>query len=139
MGQSGLVKWTKQLNDEIPKYKKDLELQDQKPKAMGKKNIETLEKEYKVAKALIEKGDELTSLQQSAWEMIHEKKTISVNEPPAEYWKEEQRIRNRSIGVCGSCRWGSGCLRCRVDKLTSYWMRREHKRTGRAIDDQYKL
>lgn len=127
------------MNDEIPKYRQDLEQQDQKLKAIGKKAVEAMEKEYKVAMSLLEKGNELTSLQQSAYEQIHEKKTIRIDDLPAEYWKEEQRIRNKAVGVCGSCRWGSGCLRCRVDKLTSYWMRREHKRTGRAIEDQYKL
>ena len=43
MGQAGLVKWTKQLNDEIPKYKKDLEQQGQDIKAMGKRNVESME------------------------------------------------------------------------------------------------
>jgi hypothetical protein len=52
-----------------------------------------------------------------------------------EHWKIEdlslerrqayERVRDNGIGICSSCRWTSGCLRCDPSKAWNYYVRQE--------------
>jgi hypothetical protein len=52
-----------------------------------------------------------------------------------EHWKIEdlsverrqayERVRDTGLGICSSCRWTSGCLRCDPSKAWNYYVRQE--------------
>ena len=64
---------------------------------------------------------------------------IKIEELPHEYTVAMHKIQVRGTSICSRCRWQSGCLSCDPDNCTAYWMRKEASRTGRPIDEQYRL
>ena len=96
-----------------------------------------MQKHLKIAKSRLDKGQELNELQKEAIRFLHEKDCLKEEELPDEYHAAIHKINMSGIGVCSRCRNSSGCLSCDAFKCTRYWMRREHKRTGKVIDAKY--
>ena len=61
-----------------------------------------------------------------------------MDELQEDYRKAMCKIHVGEVGVCSKCRYESGCLACDPIKCIAYWVRREGKRLGRAIADEYK-
>ena len=106
---------------------------------MRKKNLGQMHEQHQLAKSRVKKNEELTSLMRQAVECLGEKKAIQIDELPHEYHVQRAKIAARGVGICSSCRFQSGCLRCDEAKCLAYWMRREHKRAGRPIDAKYQM
>ena len=47
----------------------------------------------------------------------------SVEDVREEHRKPYEKVRSEGLGVCGSCRWTSGCLRCDEKKAWNYYVR----------------
>ena len=85
-------------------------------KAKQHEKIEALKK--KAAAAL-----KLTPEEQLAVEMCIQHWTPEDLRP--EFRDPYLRVREKGMGVCSSCRWTSGCLRCDPEKAWSYYVRQE--------------
>ena len=55
---------SKQLANEVPKMRKDLELANEKQIQLGKKSLDQMHKQHELAKSRMKKNEELTSLMQ---------------------------------------------------------------------------
>ena len=71
----GLEKISKQLANEVPKIRKDLQLANEKEMQLGKKSLDQMHKQHELAKSRMKKNEELTALMQKAVECLDEKKT----------------------------------------------------------------
>ena len=103
----------------------------------GWQALEAMQKHLKVAQSRSAKGEALSALQQEAMRFLVDKDCIKEEELPQEYHDAVHKINMTGAGVCSRCRNSSGCLSCDAFKCTRYWMRKEHKRTGKTIDAKY--
>ena len=99
--------------------------------------LEAMSKHLKVAQSRLAKGEMLNELQKEAIRFLHEKDCIKEEDLPDEYRDAIHKINMTGIGVCSRCRNSSGCLSCDAFKCIRYYMRKEHKKTGKPIDAKY--
>ncbi|CAK9008654.1 Uncharacterized protein SCF082_LOCUS9965, partial [Durusdinium trenchii] len=89
---SRLEKMSKQLANEVPKMRKDLELANEKQIQLGKKSLDQMHKQHELAKSRMKKNEELTALMSEAVACLDEKKTIQIDQLPHEYHVARARI-----------------------------------------------
>ena len=106
---------------------------------MAAKMTKEREELAKVAEKELAKGNTINELQALAHKVVHESHCIQENELPDAYWTALDKIVHSGVGICSKCRYQSGCLACDENKLSGYFMRQEHKRTGRPIEHKYTL
>ena len=130
---SKMRKLGEQLQVERNKRIKDLKALDEKDKKNGEKMRLEREKIAELAGKMKEEHKKLNKMQEDAWKLVNEGGALRVDELPAAYLKAKTKIELDGMGVCGKCRYSSGCMGCNVWKCTAYWMRKEGKRMGRKI------
>ena len=91
------------------------------------------EKMAALAEKMKAENKKMTKIQEDAWKLVNEGGALRVDELPSAYLKAKAKIELDGMGVCGKCRYSSGCMECNVWKCTAYWMRKEGKRLGRKI------
>ena len=97
------------------------------------------EKMAALAEKMKAENKKMTKIQEDAWKLVNEGGALRVDELPSAYLKAKAKIELDGMGVCGKCRYSSGCMECNVWKCTAYWMRKEGKRLGRKIPHEYTL
>ena len=129
----------KQLVDEKAKNLKEIGQHEEKLKKQAAKMTKEREELAKAAEKELAKGNTINELQALAHKVVHESHCIQENELPDAYWTALDKIVHSGVGICSKCRYQSGCLACDENKLLGYFMRQEHKRTGRPIEYKYTL
>ena len=128
-----------QLQVERNKRIQDLKKLDEKDKKNGEKMRLEREKVAELAGKMMAEHKKLNKMQEDAWKLVNEGGALRVDELPSAYLKAKAKIELDGIGVCGKCRYSSGCMECNVWKCTAYWMRKEGKRLGRTTPYEYTM
>ena len=128
-----------QLSAERMKRIHELHDLDKKHVAAGAKMRAERAKLAAVAEKRKAKDETLSHLQQMAWDIEHNNRPLSLDDMPHECHVQLSKIAGSSIGICARCHWRSGCLSCSREHCIGYYMRREGKRLGRIVPEQYRL
>ena len=80
---------------------------------------------------------QLNEIQKESITFLKDGGTIEEHELGEDYKADILRISLNEVGVCSKCRHQSGCYKCDQWKCLRYFMRQMHKRSGRAIEDQF--
>ena len=51
------------------------------------------------------------------------RESMTVEDLRPEDRAKYEKVRDEGMGICGSCRWSSGCLRCHREKAWDYYVR----------------
>ena len=117
-----VIELQKTALDEIARKKADA-----KRAELAALKLDQLAKQADEKKAL---GQMLSIEEEIAVQFINQGKQLSLDDLPHEVKLRLSKIAEKEVGICGSCRYSSGCLRCNVWKAQRYYLRKEAERRG---------